>query len=335
MSEALTADASEPEGRRAAAGPAARPAPGANGAPPADQAPARAPEPTGAGGSARLGLTVDELAARAGVTVRTVRFYGTRGLLPPPHIGPRRVGRYGPEHLSRLALIEELQHHGMTLAAIERYLQQLPTDISAHDLAIHRALVASWTPDVAEEAGRDLLERRAGRPLTEGDLDRLAAMDVLERTADPDVFRVDPAILHLGVRLLDVPIPLETLRAARTVVLDHARASARELSRLFRDEVWGPYRERESDPAQVSAMKSLSAHMQPMVVQALVTAFQRSLREELRAAYGTQGAPAEDGGAATAEEPQGPGEADTAGGAGGADTRASGDEGVPDRERAG
>ena len=41
-------------------------------------------------------LTVDELAARAGVTVRTVRFYSTRGLLPPPAIGPRRVGHYGP-----------------------------------------------------------------------------------------------------------------------------------------------------------------------------------------------------------------------------------------------
>ena len=40
-------------------------------------------------------LTVDELAARAGVTVRTIRFYSTRGLLPPPVIGPRRVGRYG------------------------------------------------------------------------------------------------------------------------------------------------------------------------------------------------------------------------------------------------
>ncbi|MEU3877403.1 MerR family transcriptional regulator, partial [Streptomyces sp. NPDC029704] len=53
-------------------------------------------------------LTVDELAARAGVTVRTVRFYSARGLLPPPEIGPRRVGRYGFAHLSRLALIEEL-----------------------------------------------------------------------------------------------------------------------------------------------------------------------------------------------------------------------------------
>ncbi|WP_406468429.1 MerR family transcriptional regulator [Streptomyces sp. NBC_01594] len=231
-------------------------------------------------------LTVDELAARAGVTVRTVRFYSTRGLLPPPVIGPRRVGHYGHAHLSRLALIEELQHQGMTLAAIERYLEQLPPDLSAHDLAIHRALVASWAPDSAEEATRAELERRAGRALTEDDVDRLAAMGVLERAEAADGnFRVDPGMLRLGVELLDVPIANETILAARTVLLEHTRSAAHELTRLFRDEVWNPYRERESDPEHVAAMKSLSAHMQPMVLQALVTAFQRSLKEELRAAF--------------------------------------------------
>ncbi|MFJ1896586.1 MULTISPECIES: MerR family transcriptional regulator [unclassified Streptomyces] len=231
-------------------------------------------------------LTVDELAARAGVTVRTVRFYSTRGLLPPPVIGPRRVGHYGHGHLSRLALIEELQHQGMTLAAIERYLEQLPPDLSAQDLAIHRALVASWAPDSAEDVTRQELERRAGRALTGQDLDRLAAMGVLER-ADPGEapYRVDPGLLRLGVELLDVPIAHETILAARTVLLEHTRSAAQELTRLFRDEVWSPYRERESDPEHLKAMKSLSAHMQPMVLQALVTAFQRSLKEELRAAF--------------------------------------------------
>ncbi|MBV7672382.1 MerR family transcriptional regulator [Streptomyces halstedii] len=234
-------------------------------------------------------LTVDELAARAGVTVRTVRFYGTRGLLPPPVIGPRRVGHYGPAHLSRLALIEELQRQGMTLSAIERYLEQLPPDLSAHDLAIHRALVASWAPDAAEDMDRAELERRAGRALTEADVDRLAAMGVLERPADADaVYRVDVGLLRLGAELLDVPIAHETILAARTVLLEHTRSAAQELTRLFRDEVWGPYRERESDPEHVKAMKSLSAHMQPMVLQALLTAFQRSLKEELRAAFTTE-----------------------------------------------
>ncbi|MEU5170529.1 MerR family transcriptional regulator [Streptomyces mutomycini] len=231
-------------------------------------------------------LTVDELAARAGVTVRTVRFYGTRGLLPPPVIGPRRVGHYGQDHLSRLALIEELQHQGMTLAAIERYLQQLPPDLSAQDLAIHRALVASWAPDSAENMERAELERRAGRALSGQDVERLAAMGVLERPATPGgPFLVDPGLLRLGVELLDVPIAHETILAARTVLLEHTRSAAHELTRLFRDEVWNPYRERESDPEHVKAMKSLSAHMQPMVLQALLTAFQRSLKEELRAAF--------------------------------------------------
>ncbi|MFE1547947.1 MerR family transcriptional regulator [Streptomyces sp. NPDC058718] len=229
--------------------------------------------------------TVDELAARAGVTVRTVRFYGTRGLLPPPVIGARRVGRYGPGHLARLALIEELQRQGMTLAAIERYLEQLPADLSEQDLAIHRALVASWAPESAEEITLRELERRAGRSLTGQDVERLAAMGVLDPIEGSEAFRLDGTLLRLGVELLDVPIEHETILASRTVLVEHARAAAQELSRLFRDEVWNPYRESAEDPDHLNAMRSLSAHMQPMVVQALVTAFQRSLREELRAAF--------------------------------------------------
>ncbi|MFD0311799.1 MerR family transcriptional regulator [Streptomyces sp. NPDC127119] len=219
-------------------------------------------------------LTVDELAARAGVTVRTVRFYSTKGLLPPPVIGPRRVGHYSQEHLARLALIEELQQQGMTLAGIERYLQQLPDGLSAQDLAIHRAVVASWAPDAAEEVVRVELERRAGRPLGQEDLNRLAAMGVLREAAGPDTYRVDLGLLRLGVQLLDVPMAHETILAARNVMVKHTRAAAHELSVLFRDEV--------SEHESVEAVRDLSAYMQPLVVQALLTTFQRSLNEEVR-----------------------------------------------------
>ncbi|NNN35922.1 MerR family transcriptional regulator [Streptomyces sp. S3(2020)] len=226
-------------------------------------------EPTGTDAT-DLTLTIDELAARAGVTVRTVRFYGTKGLLPPPVIGPRRVGHYGQEHLSRLALIEELQHQGMTLAAIERYLRQLPPDLSAHDLAIHRAVVASWAPDTAETVSRGELEQRAGRALGDADVERLAAMNVVR--PDGDGYRFDSGLLRLGVQLLDVPLSLESILAARGVLVEHARAAAHELAELFRGEV------SQRDTRDV---KSLSAHMHPIVVQALLTTFQRSLKEEL------------------------------------------------------
>ncbi|MGA5412917.1 MerR family transcriptional regulator [Streptomyces pseudogriseolus] len=220
-------------------------------------------------------LTIDELAARAGVTVRTVRFYGTKGLLPPPVLGPRRVGRYGREHLARLELIEELQSRGMTLAAIERYLGQLPPDLSVRDLAVQRAVVASWAPGTVETVSRAELERRAGRALGEEELRRLAAMGVAERAGDADeeLFRVDAGLLRLGVELLDVPLSHESVLAARAVLTEHSRAAARELSRLLRDAV------ADKDARDV---RSLSARMHPLVVQALLTTFQRSLKEELR-----------------------------------------------------
>ncbi|WP_042450202.1 MerR family transcriptional regulator [Streptacidiphilus jiangxiensis] len=235
-------------------------------------------------------LTVDELAARAGITVRTLRFYAAKGLLPPPELGPRRVGRYGPEHLGRLELIEELQRQGLTLAAIERYLAELPDDVGSLDLAVHRALVASWQPETAERISRDQLERRAGRPLDDADLDRLAAMGAIRRPEpahgdEPEAgsFPVDPGLLPLGLRILDVPIPLETLVAARAVVRLHSRATAHDLHRLFRDTVWRPFLASDPDEAGLERMKELSSHIEPLVIQALVTAFQRSLAEELAA----------------------------------------------------
>lgn len=66
---------------------------------------------------------VEALAAAAGVSVDTVRFYQGRGLLPRP----RRVGRvavYGDEHLARLRRIRELQRQDFSLAQIRRLLEQ-------------------------------------------------------------------------------------------------------------------------------------------------------------------------------------------------------------------
>ncbi|OON81819.1 MerR family transcriptional regulator [Streptomyces tsukubensis] len=236
------------------------------------------------GESATVDLTVDELAARAGVTVRTIRFYGTRGLLPPPRIGPRRVGRYGSDHLARLALVEELREQGMTLSAIERHLRRLPEEMSPYDLAIHRAMVASWMPDSAVECTRDQVEERVGRPLGDDELRRLAAMGVVTAAGGPgaELYLVDPALVGLGVRLLGVPLSDDSLRAARDVMAHHSSAVARELSALFRDEIG---RSSPQDDARVARAKSLSVQMQPLVLQALLTAFQRSLNEELRDAF--------------------------------------------------
>src|SRR3954469_6089843 len=52
-------------------------------------------------------LTIDELARAVGMTVRNVRAYASRGLMPPPRL-VGRTGYYGEEHVTRLTLVREL-----------------------------------------------------------------------------------------------------------------------------------------------------------------------------------------------------------------------------------
>ncbi len=72
-------------------------------------------------------LTLDELCERAGVTVRTVRYYISEGLLPPP-TGAGPAARYGQEHLDRLAIISELKDRYLPLREIRRPLDQMTSD---------------------------------------------------------------------------------------------------------------------------------------------------------------------------------------------------------------
>ncbi len=67
-------------------------------------------------------LTVDELAQRAQLPVRTIREYQTLRLLPAPR-RQGRIGIYGQAHLDRLAAIGRLQRRGYSLAAIKDLLQ--------------------------------------------------------------------------------------------------------------------------------------------------------------------------------------------------------------------
>ncbi len=66
-------------------------------------------------------LTIEQLAAESGMTVRNIRAHQARGLLEPPEVR-LRVGYYTPEHVARLKLIRELQDEGFNLAGIKRLL---------------------------------------------------------------------------------------------------------------------------------------------------------------------------------------------------------------------
>lgn len=68
--------------------------------------------------------TIGQLAAAAGVTTRTIRYYSAEGLLPPPD-ARGRYARYAGTHLRRLQLIGKLKSAFLPLSAIKTRLAML------------------------------------------------------------------------------------------------------------------------------------------------------------------------------------------------------------------
>lgn len=223
-------------------------------------------------------LSVDELARRVGMSVRTVRFYAGRGLIPPP----RREGRsgyYGPGHLARLELVRELQAHGFTLAAIEGYLDRIPTDASPQDVALHRTLLAPWSSDLPEALDLSELRDRAGRSLDDSDLELLAALGVIEPTAAEDVYGVATGHLALGMQMLDLGLPVEAARATQRLFNEHGRALAEELTEIFRSQVWPHYKQTGRSAEELANLVEL---FKPVTVRALVLAYEHAVNETKR-----------------------------------------------------
>src|SRR5438067_6215164 len=106
--------------------------------------------------------TIDELARATGMTVRNVRAHQSRGLLPPPEVRAR-TGYYGPEHVARLKLIQELQANGYNLAAIKHLLSRTQQGTAEDVLGFARALLAPFESERPEVIDEDEIERRFGR----------------------------------------------------------------------------------------------------------------------------------------------------------------------------
>lgn len=143
---------------------------------------------------------MEELAATSGETVRTIRFYQSEGVLPPPVRQGREV-RYDDAHVARLRLISELQKRGLRLTAIRDLLASAPSGaLTGEWLGLGETLVGPWSEDrpvVLDEAA--LLERVGGDA---AGIDLLIEAGVVERRGDttPVVYFVpSPGLLDVAV----------------------------------------------------------------------------------------------------------------------------------------
>jgi DNA-binding transcriptional MerR regulator len=222
-------------------------------------------------------LTLDELTDRVGMSVRNVRFYTSRGLVPPP-IRRGRSGFYSADHVARLELVQELQSHGFTLAAIEKYVAGIPGTATPEDIALHRTMLAPWQAEPPVQLTKTELDKRAGRPLDDDELATLVTLGIVSAAAGGR-YRVAVSHLSVGLGLLDLGFPPEAARAAAEVYAAHGRAIAEELYAVFRKLVWPAYKESGAPP---QALREVLERLKPLSVASLVTAYEVAMDDAKR-----------------------------------------------------
>jgi DNA-binding transcriptional MerR regulator len=182
-------------------------------------------------------MTIDDLARRAGLPVRTIREYHTMRVLPPPE-RQGRIGLYDAGHVQRLELIARLQHRGYSLAGIRDLLDAWDngTELTAL-LGVDRGSAA---PDETPlRLTSDELESRLPG-LDKATLRRAQQIGLVRPDGSSHFVVRSPALIDLvadGVRLgLGLGEMLDVI-GELTAGLD---ATAAALARSFVARIWQP-----------------------------------------------------------------------------------------------
>jgi DNA-binding transcriptional MerR regulator len=153
---------------------------------------------------------VEQLAAACDVSVDTIRYYQSRGLVPPPE-REGRVAWYDDAHAARIREVRALQRKGLTLAAIERVLGN--GEAPDADLALAVAVARGESLDT-ELLSLEEFASRSGVPAS---LIQAVEREGIElgRNVDggPRYTAADIEIVRGALRLLEYGLPLGDLLA--------------------------------------------------------------------------------------------------------------------------
>jgi DNA-binding transcriptional MerR regulator len=233
-------------------------------------------------------LTIDELGRLTGMTVRNLRAHHERGLLPPPTLRGR-TGYYGPEHVERVRLIQEMQAAGFNLKAIERLLE---ASDGAGDEALEfgRAVLSSVREEASEVAEVEELEARLGGPFDRKTQRRAERLGLVRPLGDGTFELPNPTLVRAGEELISMGVSVPRALAVGERVARHTRAIAEAFVELFTEDVMGDKRPSELSAAEWVRLRTALDRLGPLardVVdavfrQAMSGAVERELRDTLR-----------------------------------------------------
>jgi DNA-binding transcriptional MerR regulator len=214
---------------------------------------------------------VDELARAAETSVRNVRVYQERGLLPPP----RRVGRtgvYTEAHLARLRLIRLLLQRGYTFATIGELISAWSTGQGiAELLGFEDVIAVPWSDETPGKAATSDLAAGLGG-LSPEELTRAVKLGFVEVDTDEAVHIPSPRLLEAGVQMVSAGVPLGAVLDLAEAMQSQLEQIARQMFRTFDRHV---IQEGRSDGDVTTALIQLRPFAQQAVHALLAMALDR------------------------------------------------------------
>jgi DNA-binding transcriptional MerR regulator len=229
-------------------------------------------------------FTIEQLAARTGLTVRNIRSHITRGLMPPPHM-KGRTGYYGAEHVARLQLVTGLQQQGFNLAAIRKLVAGPAAPSADETVAFYRTALGPWLTERPEIWDEVELAAQFGLQPDSEVVGRLQRLGVLEPMPDGRIRVLNPALIRVGQQLATLGYGIAELLGVLEVLMAHSHSVADAFVQMFLDVQWKDYVAAGMPPEQLPAIQSLIEQLQPLASQAVVAAFQQAMTQAVAPAF--------------------------------------------------
>jgi len=232
---------------------------------------------------------IDDLARAAGTTVRNVRVYQDRGLLPPPR-REGRAGIYSEAHLGRLRLIGQLLERGYTFAHIAEFFAAWQSGRNLTDLlGLEEVLTARWSDELADYVtAEQLLALFGAEQVTPENLATAIEQHLVE--PDGDRYRVpSPRLLHSGAELVRAGIPLAVVLELSASLARDMEASAGRLIGAVREHVVLKHPALSEDAGADSAdavadLAALIERLKPLARLAMDAHLARAMEQRVREA---------------------------------------------------
>jgi DNA-binding transcriptional MerR regulator len=241
-------------------------------------------------------MTIDELAHEVGVSSRNIRYYQTRGLLPPPTVRGR-TGYYGDRHVERLRLIQELSNEGLNLQAIGWLLGGASAVDSEELRRLKRAVLDGWVVEEPLEVSRKELIRGFGVGDTGIDdplIERAVELELIAPTDDPDRWQVLlPVVLAAGTELREMGAEVARSLDVLEVMREHAQAVADAYVQLFDEAVLAPWDARGRPADEWHETREAVERVRPIAGEALLAVFRQVMAEAVAERIVGAGAPDE------------------------------------------